>query len=179
MLTKKVLFIVAHEGYQPLEYAIPKKLLEDAGFSVVTASDSPGVATATDDTKTTVDILIQDTIASEYDGIFLVGGSGALEHLNSSITYKLLTSAIKNHKAVGAICIATRILAYAGILKDSKATGWNGDNELLDIYQKAGTIYTASNVVVDNQIITAAGPNAAREYGEQIITLLQDNNDWH
>lgn len=179
MLTKKVLFIVAHEGYQPIEYAIPKKLLEDAGFSVVTASDAPGIATATDDTKTPVDMVVQDAIVAEYDGFFLVGGSGALEHLDNHITHKLLTLAVKSHKAVGAICIATRILAYAGILKDRKATGWNGDNELLDIYQKSGAIYTACNVVVDNQIITATGPNTAREYGEQVITLLQDNNDWH
>lgn len=179
MLTKKVLFIVAHEGYQSLEYAIPKKLLEDAGFSVVTASDGHDSAQATDGTKTGVDMLIEDVDVTDYDGIFLVGGPGALEHLDTPTTHRLLVLAVKSHKALGAICIATRILAFAGILKDRKATGWNGDNELVDIYQKTGAIYTACNVIVDHHVITATGPNAAREYGEQIITLLQDNNDWH
>lgn len=179
MLTRKLLFIVAHQGYQPIEYAIPKKLLEDAGFSVVTASDGSGIAVATDDTTTAIDLILKDVTVTEYDGIFLVGGPGALEHLDNHLSHRLLSTAIKSRKAVGAICIATRILAHAGILKDTKATGWNGDNELVDIYQKAGAIYTASNVVIDNHIITATGPNAAREYAEQIITLLQDNNEWH
>lgn len=179
MLMKKVLFIIAHKGYQPTEYAIPKKLLEDAGFSVVTASDDLGSAIATDETSASVDMLIQDVLVTEYDGVFLVGGDGALEHLDTHVTHTLVNAAVKERKAVGAICISTRILAVAGILKDCKATGWNGDNQLLELYQKCGAIYTPHNVVVDKRIVTASGPNAAREYGEQIITLLQDNNDWH
>lgn len=179
MLMKKVLFIIAHEGYQPTEYGIPKKLLEDAGFSVITASDDGGTALATDETKTPVDLLIQDVTVTEYDGVFLVGGAGALEHIDTPITHAIINAAVKERKAVGAICISTRILAAAGILKDCKATGWNGDNQLLELYQKCGAIYTPHNVVVDKRIITASGPNAAREYAEQIITLLQDNTDWH
>jgi len=179
MLMKKVLFIIAHKGYQPTEYAIPKKLLEDAGFAVTTASDELGMACATDDTMVPVDMVMQDAAIGEYDGLFLVGGAGALEHLDTPITYALVNAAIKERKAVGAICISTRILAAAGILKDCKATGWNGDNQLLEIYQKYGAIYTPHNVVVDKHIVTASGPNVAREYGEQIITLLQDNLDWH
>jgi protease I len=179
MLTKKVLFIIAHKEYQPTEYAIPKKLLEDAGFSVTTASDKLGMACATDETKVAVDILVQDAVIAEYDGVFLVGGAGALDCLDTPITHALVNAAVKEHKAVGAICISTRILAAAGILKDCKATGWNGDNQLLEIYQKYGALYTPHNVVVDKHIVTASGPNVAREYGEQIITLLQDNIDWH
>lgn len=179
MLMKKVLFIVAHKGYQPTEYSIPKKLLEDAGFSVVTASDDLGSATATDETTTPVDMLMQDVLVAEYDGIFLVGGDGALEHLDTNIMHLLVNAAVKERKALGAICASTRILAAAGVLKDCKATGWNADNQLLELYQKYGAIYTPHNVVVDKRIVTASGPNAAREYGEQIITLLQDNNDWH
>ncbi len=179
MLTKKVLFIVAHKGYQPTEYAVPKKLLEDAGFSVITASDELGDACATDETTTSVDIRVSDVILAEYDGLFFVGGSGALEHLDTPLIHALVSGASKERKAIGAICIATRILAAAGILKDCKATGWNGDNQLQDLYQQYGAIYTPHNVVVDKRIVTASGPNAAREYAEQIITLLQDNTDWH
>lgn len=174
MTTKKVLFVVAHKGYQPIEYGIPKKRLEDAGFSVVTASNGADIAQAIDATTTKVDILIQDVIVEEYDGIFLVGGSGALENLDNPITHIMVAKALKEHKIVGAICIATRILAHAGILKNYKATGWNGDNELATIYQKHNAVYTPKDVVVDDHIITATGPNAAREYGEHIITLLQE-----
>ena len=39
MASGNVLFIIAHEGYQPIEYAEPKKILEDAGFTVITRSE--------------------------------------------------------------------------------------------------------------------------------------------
>ena len=176
MVTKKVLFVVAHTGYQPVEYSVPKNLLEQAGFSVITSSDSMPTATATDGSTTGVDLTIADARVEEYDGIFFVGGSGALEHLDSQASYRLLNQAMQLKKIVGAICISTRILAKSGILKDHQATGWNGDNELPGIYQEYRVHYVPKDVVVDGMIITATGPNAAREYAELIITLLQEKN---
>lgn len=175
-MTKKILFVVAHTEYQPIEYSVPKKLIEQAGFTVVTASNKPGNATATDGSTTTVDLLVPDADVHDYDGIFLVGGSGALSNLDNIDTHELVAAAAQARKLLGAICIATRILANAEVLKDHLATGWNGDNELARIYQEHGVHYTAHDVVVDTLIVTATGPNAAREYGEQIIALLQEND---
>jgi ribosome-associated protein len=42
MSNGKILLVVAHEGYQPIEYGTPKKILEDAGYTVVTASRAGG-----------------------------------------------------------------------------------------------------------------------------------------
>jgi protease I len=154
---------------------VPKNLLEQAGFTVVTASDALGTAQATDHSTTSVDLLIQDATVTNYDGIFFIGGSGALEHLDNQASYTLITKAIQAKKVVGAICIATRILAHSGILKDKQATGWNGDNELGAIYQEHRIHYVPKDVVVDGRIITATGPNAAREYAELVITLLQED----
>ncbi len=74
---------------------------------------------------------------------------------------------------MGAICVSTRILAHAQALKNKRATGWNGDNALGGIYKEYDVQYVPKDVVVDGLIITATGPNVAREFGEQIITLLQ------
>jgi putative intracellular protease/amidase len=38
---------------------------------------------------------------------------------------------------------------------------------------KKGAIYLKSSVVVDGKIITACGPEAAKEFGEEILKLLK------
>jgi protease I len=174
MASNNVLFVIASVDYQPVEYLVPKKLLEDAGFHVTTASDALGTATAKDESTTSVDILVQDAIATDYDAIIFVGGPGALEHLDNETSYKLITTAAQARKIVGAICIATRILARAGILKNKRATGWNGDNALAALYKECDVHFDPKDVVVDERIVTATGPHAAREFGEQIIAQMEE-----
>lgn len=171
---KKVVFIIAHEGYQPVEYSIPKKLLEQAGITVITASNKAHHdAMANDGSTTTVDCIIEDIPLQDVAGIFLVGGPGAMENLNSPKLHQLIKDAHAKNKKIGAICIAPRILAEAGILENKQATGWNGDNELQGVFKKYGVHYKPQDVVRDDNVITATGPDAAREYGEQIISILE------
>ncbi len=174
MATNTVLFVIAFTDYQSIEYSIPKRLLEQAGITVVTASDQRGTATAHDGSTTEVDMLIPEANIADYDGVFFVGGPGALERLNNEASYKLITSTVQARKPLGAICAATRILTYAGVLRNKRATGWNGDNALPALYKEFDIQYDPKDVVFDDNIITATGPNAAREYGEQIIALLQE-----
>lgn len=176
MVTKKVLFVVASKGYQSVEFAVPKNLLEQAGYSVTTASNAQGSAIAHDESTTPIDMMLDQVNLSDYDGIFFVGGPGAMENLDNEYSHSLIQQAFKERKLIGAICISTRILAHAGILKDKQATGWNGDNELGAIYQVYRVQYVPKDVVVDGNIITATGPNAAREYAELIISLLQERS---
>ncbi|MCX5925563.1 MAG: DJ-1/PfpI family protein [Candidatus Dependentiae bacterium] len=178
MSNGKILFVVAHEGYHPIEYGVPKKILEDAGYTIVTASDKEGAATASDGTSTTVDLLIHKAQASNYDGIFFIGGPGALAHLDNETSYALIKSADHAKKVIGAICISTRILAKSNTLKGKQATGWNGDNELAFVYQEHDVRYVNQSVAVDETIITAANPDSAQEFGEQILTVLQTKKGW-
>jgi len=41
---KKIVLFIAHEGFQPVEYFEAKKVLDSAGFEVITASDKIGQA---------------------------------------------------------------------------------------------------------------------------------------
>ncbi len=169
---KKVVFIVASEGYQPVEYGIPKKLLEQAGITVKTASNKEAPAIAKDGSTTQVDYLVKDIPLDEVEGIFVIGGPGAMEHLNNQATHDIIKSAVKKDKKIGAICVASRILAEAGELEGKQATGWNGDNELPSIFKSFNVHYKPQDVVRDEYIITATGPAAAREFGEQIISMI-------
>jgi len=169
---KKILFIVAHEGFRPEEYYQPKAVLESAGHVVVTASDGTGDANpAYDGTPAKIDVSVDEARAGDYDGVFVIGGPGAMEHLDNEKVYRLMREASEKGLLFGSICIATRILAKAGVVRGKKATGWDGDNELGGIITAAGGEYMREEVVVDGNLITATGPEAAEEWGKAIVRL--------
>lgn len=173
MAAIKIILVVAHEGYQPTEYEEPKKLLTTAGFDVLTASNKPGAAIAKDGSTTPVDYVLNAIKGDNYDGIFFIGGPGTLENLDNETSYSIIRAAAHAHKPLGAICIATRILAHAGCLTGVKATGWNDDHALEPLYKEYDVIYTPEKVVVDKNIITATGPSAAKEFGHAIYKLCE------
>ena len=75
----------------------------------------------------------------------------------------------------GAICISPRILANAGLLRGKRATGWNGDGELQEIFSSQNVTYEQSAVVTDGRVITADGPMSAGEFGQAIVDLMKSN----
>jgi putative intracellular protease/amidase len=174
-----VLLIIASKGFQQVEYGVTKKMLIDAGFTVVTASDASDRAIAKDGSKVSVDITLNQIRINNYQGIFFIGGPGTLEHLDNNTSYKILQEAALQHKPIGAICIATRILAKAGVLRDKYATGWNDDGLLNALYAENGVVYLPEEkVVVESNVITATDPSAAQQFGEQIVELLQSKQTW-
>lgn len=178
MNERSVIFIIAHQGYQPIEYTVPKKILENAGYQVLTASNNPGTATAADNTTTPVDITLEAITQTETEGIFFIGGPGAMEHLDNLTSYQIAEHAIEKGIPLGAICVSPRILAKAGVLKNRKASGWDGDGELKTIFNEHEVTFVPKNVVADGLIITATGPEVAREFGEQILSILQEQKGW-
>lgn len=172
MKTNNVLFIIAGEGYQQHEYRIPKKIVEAHGITVTTASSIAKIATSSDGEHDTVDTIINTINPEAYDGLFLVGGPGALEHLNTKKIHTLIQAFATAKKPFGAICISTRILAYAQVLAGRTVTGWNDDAKLNDILHEARAIYLPHDVVIDDNLVTAVGPRSAEQYGNAIVTVL-------
>ncbi len=178
MSAGKVLLIVAHEGFQPIEYHDTKKIVEEAGFTVITASDKAGTATDSEGKTIAVDLTLSHVKVAHYAGIFFIGGPGALEHLDNKSSYRIIKEAVQKYLPVGAICISTRILVKANALTRKRATGWNGDNELEKLYALYDVIYLPEPVVVADNIITAIGPSAAKIFGQEIISLINSNKGW-
>ena len=168
----KVLLIVAQNGYQPHEYGVPKKILENVGVETITASKQVGTCTATDKTTTEATIAIADVNVSDYDAIIFVGGPGAVGYQEDVQAHLTAQEAINRGKLLGAICIAPTILAYAGVLEGKKATVWNQDNNQAEILTKNGAEFVDEEVVVDGKIVTANGPPAAEEFGNKILEML-------
>lgn len=172
--SKKVAFIVAFEGYEPTEYTVPKKVLEKAGFQVVTASIKAGFAVAKDGSTTKVDKLVAQLNPADYEALVVVGGPGVPDDLETNAVYEVVQKFNMAGKRLAGICHGTRVLANAGALVTVNATGWNGDGKLPAIFDKHAAIFMDVPVVVDDRtkIVTARGPHEAEAFGHAILKVI-------
>ncbi len=173
-MTKKIALVVASKGYQQDEYNETYKVLIKAGVTVVTVSDKLGDAVAHDGSTTRVDMTIDQVQPALFDGLFLIGGRGAMRGkcLDTPVVSKLLNEFLTLNKPYGAICVSPRILAQAEVLRNKKATAWNDDGLTEQVFADHGVIFVHDAVVVDGNVVTANGPQAAQAFGQAILTVL-------
>jgi protease I len=163
-----VLFIIAAQGYQDLEYEEPKKVLEKKGHKVTTASTAMQ-ATGSLGGTATVDILLPEAKVENYDAIAFIGGPGSSIYFNNETAHTLAKTFNEAGKLTCAICAGPITLAKAGLLQGKKATCYPGGSQ--DVIA-GGAQYTGSDVEKDGNIITASGPPAAKKFGKMIVKNL-------
>ena len=169
----KILMIIAQKGYQDLEYGEPRRIFEKAGYTVVTASKQKGECMGALGGRTEAELALNDVRAEDYVAVIFVGGPGAVMYLNDKEAWRIAKETVAKGKILGAICIAPLILAHAKILGGKKATVWNGDGQQADVLVAYGAEFIDKNVVVDGKIVTANGPSAAKEFGREIIRVME------
>lgn len=167
---KKVVMIIAQKNFRDEELLIPKQVLEDAGCEVKVAAFTQDYAQGMLGAKIKPDLTIEELSPFDFDAVVFIGGSGASVYWDNAKAHKIALDASAANKIVGAICIASVILAKAGLLKGKSATVWSSEAGKL---QQAGANYTGGAVVRDGNIITAAGPFAAKEFGEELLKALE------
>lgn len=119
------------------------------------------------------DLTLSEVNLVDYDGVFAIGGPGALEYLDNEETARIYKEAqAMGDYPYGAICISPRILAKAGVLTGKRATGWDNDDKLQDIFDRYGVIRVKEPVVTDGIVITADGPAAAHDFGKKIVEVV-------
>ncbi len=169
-MTKKIAMFIAFQGFRDEEYIEPKKILEAAGIRVDTVSTAKGQAQGKFRLTAQVDKVVDEVKAGDYDALALVGGPGALEHLDDPKVHGLFREAMAAGKVIGAICISPVVLAHAGLLKGRTATCFpDGAPEL----EKAGAKFTGADLEIDGKLITASGPVPARKYGRALVEALK------
>lgn len=171
---KNILMIIAHRGFRDEELLTPKKIFEGAGANVVIASTSLTPATGMFGAKATPNILLKDADINKYDAVIFVGGSGSEVYFGDPTAHSIAKNAHAANKIIGAICIAPGILANAGILKGRKATIWAGDTKYVNVLRGNNVNYTGEAVTKDGKIITANGPEAAEQFGNDIAKAINN-----
>lgn len=167
---KKVVMVIAHNGFRDEELLQPKQILEKDGIEVKVASSDLSKARGMLGVSVKPDMLLTDIKMQDFDAIVFIGGRGATEYWDNVFAHKLAQEAISLNKIVGAICIAPVTLAKAGILKGKKATVWPSEASQV---QAGGANYTGRAVEEDDNIITSNGPSAASEFGETLLRAIE------
>lgn len=180
----RVLYIIGN-GFRPEEYFYSKEEIEKNGITVITAGkqkkvparDIPGMEkfTYADITFDEVDLNKQ-----QYDAIVVPGGSPGWENLyKDEKVIKILKEAKEKNLLIASICASPAVLSKAGVLKGKKATIYPG----MGNYLKKGNatpINTSEDyenktiIVTDENLITANGPWASREFGKAIVEALKN-----
>ncbi len=163
---KKAVMVIAHEGFKEEELFEPKEIMEKAGSEVQVAWSSLGRARGAAGQTFQPGLLLKDIFVNDFDAIIFVGGPGATQYWEDPLAHKIARDAYNGGKVIAAICLGPVILAKAGILKGKRATVWASDSGQLIV---AGAKYSRNNVEKDGKIITASGPFAAREFGEELV----------
>jgi protease I len=167
---KKAVMIIAQNQFKEEELFQPKEILENAGIEVQVASVTLELARGVEGRTFQPQIMVKDINVNDFDAIIFIGGAGATQYWNDPVAHKIARDAYQGDKVVAAICVAPVTLAKAGILKDKRATVWSSDSGQLLV---AGAKYSGANVEKDGKIITAAGPFAAREFGEELVKAIR------
>jgi len=165
---RKVLFVVAPD-FRDEEFFEPREVLEATGFEVEVASQEKGIINGVAGGKVEAVKGIIDVIVADYVGVVFVGGEGAAIYFDDMLAHDLAREALDQGKVVAAICIAPSILANAGLLSGVKATAFASERGNLE---KNGAVWVDQAVIADGKIVTAAGPEAAKDFGWKIVELL-------
>lgn len=112
------------------------------------------------------------SVPNDYEALILIGGltwrSGQTQQIR-----ELAVDCFQKGKILGGICDASAFLGTAGILNDIAHTS----NDLSDLKQWAGTIYTGEDnyiskqAIIDKNVITANG-TAPLEFAKEILLAL-------
>ncbi len=104
----------------------------------------------------TVDILINDANADDYDLIFIPGGysPGNLIRDKETHTAELVKTAYEHNKYLATSCHGPLVLAEADVIEGKQVTGWAA--EVKSAIESAGGIYVIAPCIVDGLIISAS-----------------------
>ena len=168
---KKIVMIIAHEGFRDEELSVPLDIFKKYGANVKVASSSLETAKGKLGMKIKPDILYTDINARDFDAVIFVGGPGGFRYLDDARAHKVAKDTVAGGKVLGAICMASTILSKAGVLEGKKVTVFPSEEDI-QIVKEGGAQYTAANVETDGRLVTADGPQSADKFAEAIVRLL-------
>lgn len=164
----RIAMLIPANAFRDEEFQLPFKYLSEHA-TVTVASTKLGVITGMMGYKATADTLIKDVNVDTLDALVLIGGPGARQYWWDPVAHNLVRETAAKKKVLAAICLSPVTLAYAGVLKGKRATVWVSERGRLS---EKGANYTGEDVTIDGLIITASGPKAAQQFGEEILKLV-------
>jgi protease I len=172
-MMKPVLFIIAPKDFRDEELYITQAELERSGISTTIASSIKGECIGSKGGIAIATLSLDQINIKDYASIVFIGGMGSRIFFDDLKAFKLAQEMHNAGRPVAAICIAPIILAKAGLLNHKKATVFSSEIETLEAL---GAYYTGMDVTVDDNIITAYGPQSAIRFAKRIAAKIHETS---
>lgn len=176
---KQFIMVIAPRAFRDEEFKIPYEFLTKLGHKIKVASRDTVLATGLLGMAVKPQLMIKDIDSLAFDGMILVGGTGAAIYWDDEIVHKLARYFERTPgKIVSAICLAPITLARAGILTGRRATVFK-DRSTIAEFKAKEVLYQEDDVVISGNVITAASPQDSEKFARaiamQILNLKSDN----
>jgi protease I len=168
-MMKPVLLIIASKDFRDEELFITQSELERSGLTTIIASSIVGECIGSKGGKAISTLSLEQIKSKDYSTIVFIGGMGSRVFFDDQKAHHLAQEMHADGALVAAICIAPVILAKAGLLTHKKATVFSSEIETLEAL---GAYYTGMDVTVDDNIITAYGPQSSLRFAKRIIEKM-------
>lgn len=168
-----MIYVFLANGFEECEALAPIDILRRAGLEVMTVGVNDKTAYGSHNIPVVCDITIDEATFDDLEAIILPGGMpGTINLENNQTVQDFIDYSNQNGLLIGAICAAPSILGHKGLLNDKKATCYPGfEKELI------GAAVSSRQVVRDENIITAKGAGAAFEFGFELLSYLEDEDE--
>ena len=170
---KKAAVFLAN-GFEEIEAIAVVDILRRAGISVDTVSVCGREVSGAHGITVIADKTEEEFGFSDYDAIVLPGGMPGAKILGECRTVTDAVSAFDAcHKIVAAICAApATVLGMNGLAAGRRVTCYPS-SAFINVLE--GAEYTAEDVTVDGNLITASGPKVAIAFAIEICKQLGCN----
>ena len=167
---KKIAILVA-DGFEQVELTEPRKALEDAGADAFIVSIKEGTVKGWDETDWgetfTVDMVVDETSADNFDGLLLPGGQMNPDHLrNNEKAVAFVKQFAEQNKPIAAICHGPWTLIEANLVQGRLVTSFPSIQTDL---RNAGANWVDQEVVVDHGLITSRKPADIPAFNQKMI----------
>ena len=163
----KVLLLLA-DGFEDVEALAPRDLLIRSGVEVTTAGVLVKEVMTSHGVRLYADVLLNDiNDISGYEALILPGGGRGTQNLLMSKKVDEIVNAFNNNKKLlCAICAAPMVLGKNGLLEGKRFTCFHGCEKGIN------GLFTAKEVEIDGNIITARSMAYSVPFGLEIISYL-------
>lgn len=175
LLSRKVA-ILATNGFEESELAVPKKALEDAGAEVKIVAPKDGEIRGWRDKNwggsIPVDLSLEDADAADFDALVLPGGVMNPDMLRmNEKAIEFVQGFTRSGKPIAAICHGPWTLINADFVRGKTMTSWPS---LKADLENAGAIWVDKEVQVDQGLVTSRKPDDLGAFCKKMIEEFRE-----
>jgi protease I len=168
---KKIVMVVAQEGFRDEELLEPKAYFEKEGFQVIIAAPQEGLCKGMLGGVVEASVALADVSLKKVKAVVVVGGVKSPLLAEEPSLGKLLSQAKEENVVIGAICLAPMVVASFDVVRGMHATVFKTDESLATL-QRHGVSFLDEEVIVDRWFVTANGPQAAIAFAENVVETI-------